>query len=199
MRSLWMIWTMGSVLAVTMIFTHSAAQEQKKWTVGPYSFSDEMGGFSIRSVTGTGTTEDPIVITEELNDIVPVTLVIRNASVGQPGFAPKGFGLLFHLQIRAVNGSGRPWQEFFFELQSLLGEPSDYSDGLSFCQPCDLTGMIHSNLFAAYDDDFEPYDRMLFHDGKVDPKANVTMDFPIGDFTPKRIFYLVQEPRIPST
>ena len=49
----------------------------KRWEAGAYSFSDELGGFRIAGVCGTGTKDDPIVITEELNSAVPVTLVIR--------------------------------------------------------------------------------------------------------------------------
>ncbi|MBA8876668.1 hypothetical protein [Phyllobacterium myrsinacearum] len=199
MRSLRMIWTLAGFLTVSTIFSHSAAQEHKIWTAGKYSFSDELGGFSIRSVSGTGTVSDPIVITEELDAVAPVTLVIRSEKLEQLNPTTEDAGILFHLQIRTVNGSGHPWVEFGFELQETLGKPSDYNDGLSFYQPGDKTGMIHSNLFASYDDDFEPYDRMVFRDGKADPAANVSFDFPIGDFTPKRTFYLVQEPRIPST
>ncbi len=199
MRSLRMIWILGGFLAVSMIFSHSSAQEQKIWTAGQYNFSDELGGFTIRSISGTGSADDPIVITEELNAIAPVTLVIRTEKLEQLNPTTEEGGILFHLQVRTINGSGHPWVEFVFELQEILGKPSDYGDGLSFYQPGDKTGMIHSNLFATYDDNFEPYDRMIFQDGKVDPNANASFDFPVGDFTPKRTFYLVQEPRIPST
>ncbi|TIP36971.1 MAG: hypothetical protein E5X69_21880, partial [Mesorhizobium sp.] len=38
----------------------------RQWQAGQYSFSDELGGFLIRSVSGAGTRSDPAVISEEL-------------------------------------------------------------------------------------------------------------------------------------
>ena len=43
--------------------------------------SDELGGFTITGVSGTGSKDDPIVITEQLNSASPVTLVIRATTV----------------------------------------------------------------------------------------------------------------------
>ncbi|QND54175.1 hypothetical protein HB779_11270 [Phyllobacterium sp. 628] len=185
-------------MAISMIFNQSSADEHKIWAAGQYTFSDELGGFTIRAISGSGTQTDPFTITEEFNDVAPTTLIIRTDKTTQLSPTTEN-AMLFHLRIVAINGSGHSWTEFGFELQEQLGKASDYSDGLSFYQPGDKTGMIHSNLFATYDDNFEPYDRMIFREGKVDPKANASFDFPIGDFTPKRTFYLVQEPRIPST
>ncbi len=197
------IWVLYGFLAIGMcssgyVADGLAAEESELWRAGPYSFSDELGGFTIRGISGSGTLKDPIVLTEEFHSASPTTLVIRtdNVTLTDPS---QDAGILFYLQVQAINGSGRPWIEFEFELQEHINVPSDYGDGLSFYQPGDKTGLIHSKGFAHYSDDFEPYDRLLFGSGKVDPGENATFEFPIADFTPKRVFYLVQDPRIPSS
>ncbi len=197
------IWMLKGLLAVALLFatlvsTAISAEESELWTAGPYSFSDELGGFTIRSISGTGTLKDPIVLTEEFHSATPTTLIIRTDRVALAN-PSEDAGILFYLEVRAINGSGHPWIEFEFELQEQLNVPSDYGDGLSFYQPGDKTGMIKSRGFAHYSDDFEPYDRLAFNGGKLDPGENATFQFPIADFTPKRLFYLVQDPRIPSS
>lgn len=54
-----------------------SADAQTVWTSGAYSFSDELGGFHITGVSGSGSKDDPFVVTEELNSATPVTLTIR--------------------------------------------------------------------------------------------------------------------------
>ncbi|SDP72920.1 hypothetical protein SAMN05428967_3246 [Phyllobacterium sp. YR620] len=197
------IWMLKGLLAAALLFaaavsTAIAAEEPELWVAGPYSFSDELGGFTIRSISGTGTLKDPIILTEEFPSATPTTLVIRTDRVALAN-PSEDAGILFYLQVRAINGSGHPWIEFEFELQEQLNVPSDYGDGLSFYQPGDKTDLVKSRGFAHYSDDFEPYDRLVFSGGKLDPGQNATFQFPIADFTPKRVFYLVQDPRIPSS
>jgi hypothetical protein len=194
------IWALNGFLTIGMFFGQSLAEELPElWTAGSYTFSDELGGFTIRAVSGTGTLEDPFIITEELDSAMPTTLVIRTETIEQLNPTSRESGILFYLRVQTINGSGHPWIEFTFELQEYLGEPSDYADGLSFYQPGDKSSMIHSDIFATFSDDFEPYDRMVFRDGVVDPGSNASFEFPISDFTPERIFYLMQDPRIPSS
>ncbi|WP_237143351.1 hypothetical protein [Phyllobacterium zundukense] len=197
------IWMLYGFFAICVLFTDFASEgiageEPELWTAGPYSFSDELGGFTIRAISGKGTIDDPIVITEEFDSATPTTLVIRTERIALAN-PSEDVGILFYLRVQAINGSGHPWIEFEFELQEQLHVPSDYGDGLSFYQPGDKTGMIHSTGFREFNDDFEPYDRMVFRGGQVDPGANATFEFPVADFTPKRTFYLVQDPRIPSS
>lgn len=170
------------------------------WPAGAYSFSDELGGFRILSASGRGTREDPVVIVEELTSASPVTLVIRTTkpirAFDFSGDYANGF-LSIQLEIR--NGSQLAWVEFEFELQEILHEPSLFADGLSFDQRRTDARTVSSNSFSQFSRDFEPYDRLLLRDGKVDPGETATFGFLITDFTPKRQFYLVQDPRIPST
>jgi hypothetical protein len=178
----------------------SADAQQKVWQAGPYSFSDELGGFRITGVAGTGTHADPVVISEELNSATPVTLTIRTTRPIRP-FDASGYyvnGILY-LRIEALNNSGLAWTEFEFELQEILGRPSVFGDGLSFDQRSKNPTGIVSNNFAEFDRDFEPYDRLLFKNGKIDPLESGSFDFLITDYTPRWTFYLVQDPRIPST
>lgn len=196
-------WTwIRAVVMVAFASTWSYAQsgQSGEWTAGAYSFSDEMGGFVIDSVSGTGQRNDPIVIRETFNSSSPVTLVIR-AKRPIRHFDSGTFyanGILY-MRIVVRNGSGQGWVEFEFELQELLHQASVFGDGLSFDQRSASRETISSDSFAQYSRDFEPYDKLLFRDGKVDAKGTAGFSFLITDFTPKSQFYLVQDPRIPST
>ncbi|MDQ6436918.1 hypothetical protein RB623_22945 [Mesorhizobium sp. LHD-90] len=189
-------------MLVSATASPSSAQqgEAGEWRAGAYSFSDEMGGFIIESVTGRGTRDNPIVLTETLNSSSPVTLVIRSVWPIRP-FDSAAFydnGILY-MRIVARNGSGHGWVEFEFELQELLHKASVFGDGLSFDQRSLRKDNISSDTFAEFSRDFEPYDKLLFRHGKVDPGKSVGFSFLITDFTPRPTFYLVQDPRIPST
>ncbi len=170
-----------------------------RWHAGPYSYSDEMGGFRIVSVSGTGTLEDPVEIAQEFDSASPVTLTIRATGpiwpLGRPS-ADVATGML-HLRVVAINGSGLPWIEFEFELQEQPGVPSTYGDGLSFNQRQDDDDHLASNRFEQYNRDFEPYDRVLFTKGAIDPGKSGLFEMYITDFTPRWTFYLKQDPRAP--
>jgi hypothetical protein len=171
-----------------------------EWLAGAYSFSDELGGFTINSVSGSGTRTDPIVIRETLDSSSPVTLVIRAKRPIRPFDSGTFYanGILY-MRIVTRNGSGQGWLEFAFELQEQLNQPSVFGDGLSFDQRAEDKDLISSDSFAEFSRDFEPYDRLLFRHGKVDPAKSAGFSFLITDFTPKAKFYLVQDPRIPSS
>ena len=187
--------------AVSAISAQEAtADGPEKWVAGVYSFSDELGGFKITGVSGTGSKDDPIVITEELNSASPVTLVIRAMTVMRPftlgGDAQTGFT---HIRFVTLNNSGLAWIEFEFELQEIKDVPSTFGDGLSFDQRRSENDYVSSDSFAEFSRDFEPYDRLRFRNGKVDPLATSTFNLFVTDFTPRSQFYIVQDPRIPSS
>jgi len=194
----------GVLFLLLALTFQSAAQEEKPepklWLAGAYSFSDELGGFKIRAISGTGTREHPIVIEEELVSASPVTMVIRTTRPIRPfdfsGNYANGF---VHLKLVILNASDQAWIEVEFELQEILGQPSLFGDGLSFDQRRTDSKNIYSDSFAEFSRDFEPYDRLLYRGGKVDPRQSASFGFLISDYTPKRQFYLVQDPRIPST
>ena len=177
-----------------------APSDAKRWVSGAYSFSAELGGFRIVSVSGKGTRSDPVVIAQELTSASPVILVIRIVRPIRPfdysGNYANGF---MHVRIEALNNSALPWIEFEFELQEQLHRASVFGDGLSFDQRGADSDNIASGNFLYFSRDFEPYDRLLFRDGKIDHGEIASFEFMITDFTPRWEFFLVQDPRIPSS
>jgi len=183
----------------TLAHISAHADQVKVWATGAYSFSDELGGFRITGASGTGTKEDPLVITEELNSATPVTLTIRTTKPIQAFGAAGDFANgVMYMRIDVLNNSGQAWVEFQFELQEILDRPSVFGDGLSFDQRNKTPDNIRSSSFADFDRDFEPYDRLLFKNGKIDPLKTGSFEFLITDYTPRWTFYLVQDPRIPT-
>src|SRR5690606_33866511 len=106
------------------------ADTQAVWAAGAYSFSDEQGGFRITGASGSGTRDDPLVITEELESATPVTLTIRTTKPIK-AFDPSGdyANGIMHMRIVALNNSGHPWLEFQFELQETPDQASVFGDG----------------------------------------------------------------------
>jgi len=167
-------------------------------TTGNYSFSDELGGFRLISAVGTGTRDDPVIVVEEFEDVLPVTLTVRRlhplrGDTGHPGGLP-----MLVVVKRVVNRSKRVWAGFEVELQEILHRPSNYGDGLSFNQYGAEASDIWSDSFAENDRKFEPFDRILFQTGHVDPEAIATFKLTITDPTPTSVFYIVQDPKILS-
>ena len=172
----------------------AAPGEATEVFAGGYSFSDELGGFRLVSARGSGTPEDPIVILEEISEVAPVTLVIRNHDFSKPTL--QGLQSQLNLVKEVANKSERVWAAFEVELQELRGKPSVYSDGLSFKQFASVARDVASDSFADNNRQFEPYDRIEFLNGHVDPGATVTFRLTITDPTPTREFYLVQDPKL---
>lgn len=171
-----------------------------RWYTGGYSFSDELGGFRILSVAGSGTRADPIVVVQQLHSASPATLTIRSARPLNPtGKAGEWATGMMHVSIVVVNASGLPWIGFSFELQEVLGKPSVFGDGLSFDQRKLDSESVGMDRFARFERQFEPYDRLDFLGGHVDPADEVGFRFFISDFTPRTRFYLLQDPQIPSS
>jgi len=187
------------LLLPLLVSVGAHADPQKVWATGAYSFSDELGGFHITGASGIGTKEDPIVIAEELNSATPVTLTIRTTKPIEPfGKAGDVANGIMYMRIDVLNNSGQAWIEFQFELQEILDQPSVFGDGLSFDQRNKEPDNIVSSNFADFDRDFEPYDRLLFKNGKIDPLKTGSFEFLTTDYTPRWTFYLVQDPRIPT-
>lgn len=182
----------ASALAAMLAVEGAAAAEL---TSGDYALSDELGGFRLVAVSGTGTSDDPLVVVEEIEEAAPVTLVIRRH--GAASRLQAGVGQLT-LDKVVVNRSRRIWSGFDMELQEILKKPSDYGDGLSFKQFAAEPPDIASDTFLENERDFEPYDRIRFQNGHVDPDATARFHLTITDPTPTPVFYLVQEPKLLS-
>jgi hypothetical protein len=197
----------GATVFVALVLPPPASADEDRfiandngatWFSGAYSFSDELGGFRITGASGLGTRADPLIIKEELFSASPVTMVIRATTpiraFDVSGLYANGF---VHMRIEILNNSGQGWVEFAFELEETYRQPSVFGDGLSFDQRRGDSANISSDSFRHFSRDFEPYDRLLYQEGKVDPLEVAGFSFFITDFTPKRQFYLVQDPRIP--
>jgi hypothetical protein len=177
-----------------------AADDLGRWHAGPYSYSDELGGFAITGISGSGTMSDPVVLTQELRSASPVTLVIRAEEPIRPRFVDGNYATGFiYIQLVTLNNSGLPWLEFEFELQEHLGQASTFGDGLSFDQRKTDSTTISSDRFSEFSRDYEPYDQLLYRNGVTDPLETVTFSFLITDFTPRLQFYIVQDPQIPTS
>lgn len=169
-----------------------------QWASGGFSFSDELGGFEIKSVSGSGTQDDPIVVVQRLDETAPVTLVIRTLKKPDANgkMKPQLF-VQFSLVTVVTNASNRNWAGFDLELQEIRGKPSIYFDGLSFDQLHTFDDRVfRSDRFAMFSDLAEPYDRIRFEDGFVVPNDTVRFKVYITDVTPEAVFYLVQDPQI---
>ena len=116
---------------------------------GGYSFSDELGGFRLISASGSGTPADPIVIEEEIVEVAPVTLVIRNHNFGGGNLRAVESQLTLVKRVR--NLSNRVWAAFEMELQEIQKKPSTYGDGLSFKQFAAMPPDVSSDSFADND------------------------------------------------
>lgn len=166
----------------------------------PYVFSDELGGFSVTVLGGIGSRDSPVRIKQILRTASPVTLVVRAARPVNPLGAPADFATgTIHVVLDVTNDSGIPWVGLELELQERLEQPSIFGDGLSFDQRRIARDGAHSNAFANARREFEPYDRLLFEDGSLDPKNHAEFRFLITDLTPTRVFYVKLDPRIPSS
>lgn len=181
------------VLVGTVICPESQAGEL---FTRDFSFNDKLGGFRLLSATGTGTADDPVVVVEEVHDAAPFTLVVRRqnwARLNRRSGVPT-----LTLEKVVVNRSGRVWAGFEIELQEVLNRPSGYTDGLSFNQIGARGPDVSSDSFSENNRLFEPYDRIRFQTGHVNPNATARFRITITDPTPDMEFYIVQDPQILS-
>lgn len=166
----------------------------------PYAFSDELGGFSIVTTHGIGTRDDPVHIVQRFGTAGPATLVIRATRPINPFGRPADYSTgTIHMVLDVTNDSGVPWIGFELELQEEFEQPSVFGDGLSFDQRRFDRETASSDAFANTRYDFEPYDRLLFEDGFLDPRKRAEFRFLITDPTPVQTFYVRLDPRIPAS
>ena len=177
----------------------SARSEQI--SAGGFSFSDELGGFHLVSVSGDGTITKPFVIVEKLLDIFPAILVIRrqDVSIDQKHRPPVAKSGIIYIEKNILNLSNKVWRGFDLELRQDLNKPSSFSDGLSFDQIMRRSSDITADKFAKHYRLFEPRDKICFEQGNVDPGKRLRLTLPISDTTPVPKFYLSQAPRFRVT
>ena len=161
-------------------------------TLNGITFSDELGGVVIHGGSGTGSTQDPFVLVEEITDEGPAILTVRGMEsrigreMGPQALA--GFAL-----VKVVTNSTRhDWNVFELELRQDLKKPSTYEDGLSFAQAQrDLSGFAADRYGRVRRND-EPLDAVEFDDGTVRRGEVVTVRMMVTDYTPTAEFFLLQ-------
>ncbi len=183
--------------AFTAAGLFAAGLAAQPMTVNGITFSDEYGGFTIAAVSGSGSTDDPFIIVEEITGPTSVVLIIMGIG---PEFGNK-VGTLhpvgFALRKIVRNKTPYIWNFMEFELQQVLGVSSDYLDGLSF-GPGSVSGRpFTSNRFNDSLDRAEPIDMVTFSGGAIRPGQSAVFDVIITDTTPIPVFYLVQQPNRP--
>ncbi len=187
----------GAFLACAVLWAGSSQADT--YNAAGLSFSDELGGFRLISASGAGTVADPIVVVEEITQVGPAVLVVRGAQLIQHQDQPAMTMSFIHLAVIkiVINGTGRVWTGFDLELQEVPKQPSPYEDGLSFDQLGSFSGeRFESDSFTNARRVSEPYDRVRYHGGAVDPGQAVRFNFYITDPTPKPKFFLLQEPQL---
>ena len=182
------------VATAVMILPHAAGGASL--TASGVTFIDEQGGFVLERVTGEGSLDDPFVVMERMTDINGGTLTFHvSPTFGNEIGTQHAIGFAIIKVIE--NETGFPWTSFEIELQSTLGTPSDYGDGLSFGQgskagkPFTATGFEQVTLID------EPYDRIEYDQGKILTGSRATFRFVVSETMPLRQAYLAQRPRRP--
>ena len=186
----------ASLLAVTFLAVISIDAGGATLTVNGVTFSDRLGGFVLEKATGRGSLDDPFVLVERMTDPNGGTLSFRApSSFGNPMHSPQpmGFALVKVIQ----NATGIPWTAFELELQSILGTPSDYYDGLSFGQGSQVGRPFTASGFSQVTVIDEPYDRVEYDHGRIPVGGSLTLRVVITEFDPLTEAYLLQRPSRP--
>ncbi len=160
------------------------------------SFSDEGGGFTLLSVTGRGSLDDPYVIVEHVTGPRQAVLIIR-------GLKRVGNRIgTHHISGVAVtkivfNRSEDVWQNYQMELREVETRHSPYEDGLSFAQNTMISSAFTASSFPNLQRYDEPQDTLGFSGKAVPPGESAEFSFLITDMSPVERFYLFQEPLQP--
>ena len=172
-----------------------SGSEAEPMRVNGITFSDELGGFEITGVSGSGTQADPFVVHENITTVsADVILVIRDIDPKIGNLVGTHHAFAFVLNKVVTNKTPRAWTRFALELREVLATYSPYGDGLSFGQASTAGRPYVSPQFGATSEIEEPYDQLEFTGGHIQPGASVSMTFVISDASPEAIFYLLQQP-----
>jgi hypothetical protein len=158
------------------------------------TFSDELGGFTITSVSGSGTIDDPFVVVEEITGPQEAVLLISGFSAAFGNRVGTHHLAGFALKKVVINRTADVWNLFEMELRQTLAHQSPYGDGLSFGQASAVGRPFTSSTFAVNDEVDEPYDSVAFRDGAVRPGEAVSFNLIVTDTSPVSPFMMLQQP-----
>lgn len=160
------------------------------------SFSDEGGGFTLLSVSGRGSLDDPYVIVEDVTGPRQAILVIRGLKRVGNRIGTHHIGGIAVTKI-VFNRSKDLWQNYQMELREIETRHSPYEDGLSFAQNTLISGAFTASTFPNLQRYDEPQDTLGFSGKSVPPGESAEFSFLITDMSPVERFYLFQEPLQP--
>lgn len=160
------------------------------------SFSDEGGGFTLRSVTGRGSLEDPYVIVEDVTGPRQAILVIRGLKQAGNRIGTHHIAGIAVIKV-VFNRSEDVWQNYQIELREIETRHSPYEDGLSFAQNTVIAGAFTASSFPDVQRYDEPQDTLGFSGKAVPPGDSAQFSFLITDMSPVTKFYLFQQPLQP--
>jgi hypothetical protein len=184
---------LGSALVMAAIALPADRASAAQVTVAGVVFSDELGGLVLERVTGQGSLDDPFVVVERLTQADGGTLLMRiDPTFGNRIGTLHAIGLALTKVVE--NATNFAWTSFELELQSKLGQPSDYGDGLAFGQGADAGRPFTATGFAGVKILDEPYDRVELSDGKIPIGAQTIARVVISEAVPLPVIYLVQRP-----
>lgn len=188
-------WTGLALLACALaMVTPCRGAAAASLTASGITFSDELGGFTVVSASGSGSLADPFVVVEEITGPQEPVLLIRGLT---PLFGNRiGSHHLtgFALRKIVVNKTEDDWNLFEMELRETLAHESPYGDGLSFGQGSPTGHPFTSTKFPSVVETDEPSDSVSFRDGVVRPGESVTFDLIVTDTSPVSPFLLLQQP-----
>jgi hypothetical protein len=182
---------LGAAALALCAWAGEAAQAEPV-TLHGLTFSDELGGFEIKEVSGSGTLDDPFVLVEEIFDQEPAILLIRGMSHRFGNRIRSHHEIGFAMTKIVRNSTEQPWSLFNVELRELIDYYSPFGDGLSFGQASDAGRPFAADRFGDLIETREPYDGLQFIDGNVRPGETVSMSFVVTDTTPRWEFFLLQ-------
>jgi len=160
------------------------------------TFSDEGGGFVLKSVTGRGSLDDPYVVTEEVTGPRKAILIVRGLRRVGNRIGTHHIAAVAITKI-VVNRSTEAWQSYQMELREIETRHSPYEDGLSFGQNTLVAGAFTTSSFPdllRYD---EPQDTLGFSGSVVQPGEGAQFSFLVTDMSPVERIYIFQEPLQP--
>jgi hypothetical protein len=165
------------------------------------TFSDEGGGdegsgFTLLSVSGRGSLDDPYVIVEDVTGPREAILTIRGLKrvgnrIGTHHIAGIAVTKIVFNRTRDV------WQNYQLELREVVTRHSPYEDGLSFAQNTVIASAFTGSSFPNLQRYDEPQDTLGFSGKTVPPGESAEFTFLITDMSPVERFYLFQEPLQP--
>ncbi len=186
-------WSLAVALIVACWALRATALELRQEGL---SFSDEGGGFALKSLSGTGTLSDPYVVTEEVTDPRQAVLVIRGLREVGNRIGTHHIAGVAITKI-AINRTDRTWQNYQLELRELMERHSSYEDGLSFAQNTPLSDAVTTSSFPVIQRIDEPQDTLAFSGKFVRPGDSAAFTFLITDMSPVSKFFLIQQPLQP--